>query len=977
MMRRHWLISFLALALATPALAAPPAATARTGANVPTPTLDTTRAVEVRNVTLDWGAGKIVLDSGILVPAAHREGRSRDAELVFVGEGRLQAPAPDPIEAAQLELFTGAAALDVGFERAVLVLPGAGPRVLARGTAVGATRATGAAEVWDSWQRGPYRRLLGVESTLFGAALGDPWSTPAFAGWFAGAERGDLVAVVDPTAGEQVTVGQFVPLELTDREQRSARRELHREQRRGRLLGVTLDQLGSFDTWMSTSLRRDGEPRAGFAPLVAEHFALEVDLGRPEGNLAATARVRLRRASATTAPRVVTLQLHGDLVVSAVAVDGAPVAYVRDGDAVTLEVPSGAGEGKPLEVAVTYAGQILVERQGRAYSLRDTMAWFPRPAELQPATYDVRIEWPERLTLVASGERTGSGVAPDRRWERRRLDVPVLAFGIELGAFDEVAPEVEGRVPVRLYLDRQGKGLTRELRREIVDTAAQSLAFYEETFGPYPFGSLSLVTGDQLYSQALPGVINLSTLMMSDLGWVGLVLGLPDRKTVVAHEVAHQWWGHQVGWKSYRDIWIAEALATYSSLVFAREKLDLTTIVGPTAGWEEALSRWRDDDRPVEAVGPLVLGARLDSTRTGDAYEAIVYRKGAVVLDMLSTRFGEEGFLAMLKGVVGAAKGRVISTAQLLDLFERLSGSDLDAFAERLVYSTGLPEVYYDVAFEKLADGGWRIHGEARQQLPYRFRYRAVRDGDVWDVRREVVAAAAGPLQMVVPIRVPVLNPEGPKLRRGEDANGTQEGHLIIQAERTAIDMKLDYEPKELWLDPDDRVFARFWNARRAPRRMAFYEALDLAAIGRGEEAERRMREALTLPAGVDDEDDGRQTQRELEGRVHLELARLALDRGDEAAAERELAQARERFSSTSPWREDVDLLELRLAVRRGAYADAARRLSKAVLRRGDLDATEAWVLLAIAAKESGDEKGLVAAREVAARRGADLSALD
>ena len=953
------------------AVAAPVAAATLPAAALPP--LDLGRAVAVDGVTVNWEMGTLELLDGILVPAPSRPQRPEGAELLFVGHGRLHATPPNATEAGQLELFSGGRELDVDFTEAVLVSPTAGPRLLGRGKPLGEGRqATAAQGLWQRWQGGPYRRLLGVESTLFGAALGDPWKSSAFVGLLRGGERGDVVAVVDPSAGEQVTIGQFVPIELTRREEKAAQRLLHREQRQGRLLGVSLEQLGRFDTWMSTSLSRDGKPRAGFEPVTIEHYEIDVSLGRPEGNLRGAAKLRLQPAHPTLTPKVVTLQLHGDLVVDAVRVDGAAAEFVRDGDEITVALPAREAPAA-FTLEVSYAGQLLQEREGRAYSLRDALAWYPRTEELYPATWDVRLEWPARLTLVASGQRADGGERDGRRWERRTIATPAFAFGVELGNFDEVAAE-GSRVPVRLYLDRDGKTLIpRETRREIVDTAADALAYFEERFGPYPFGSLSLVTSDQPYSQAMPGVITLSHLMMADFGGLEALLGLSDRKAVVAHEVAHQWWGHQVGWASYRDVWISEAVANFAALAYARERLDLTEIVGPTAGWEDVLTAWRDDDRPLEAVGPIVLGPRLDSTKAPDAYQAIVYQKGAVVLDMLTQRFGEATFLEMLGRVAATARGKQVSTESFLAMLESLGGTELDTFAERFVYGTGLPEVYYEAQFSPLADGRWRIQGEARLQQPYRFRYRAVRDGDTWDVRREQVVDASSPFEIVVPFKVPVLMADGPEPGRGEDANAILEGRLVVQGERTAIDMEIDHEPKELWLDPDHRVFGRFWNARRSPRRMAFYEALDLAALGKPAEAEERLAAALALPLG---DDDDRGAARRLDARIQLELARLALDRGDDAAAAERLRLARDGFSSTSPWRADIELLELRSEVRRGDHADAAKRLAKTVRTPG-LDSTEAYVLLAIAAKQSGRAADLVRAREVAAARGADLSALD
>ena len=102
------------------------------------------------------------------------------------------------------------------------------------------------------------------------------------------------------------------------------------------------------------------------------------------------------------------------------------------------------------------------------------------------------------------------------------------------------------------------------------------------------------------------------------------------------HEVAHQWWGNVVGWSSYRDQWIDEGLANYLALLFAdSQKIP-----------EHKLRLWLDRYRkrmvekdsneivPAE-IGSLDLGFRLDSSRTPEGFELLVYGKGAWVFHML------------------------------------------------------------------------------------------------------------------------------------------------------------------------------------------------------------------------------------------------------------------------------------------------------------------------------------------------------
>ena len=86
--------------------------------------------------------------------------------------------------------------------------------------------------------------------------------------------------------------------------------------------------------------------------------------------------------------------------------------------------------------------------------------------------------------------------------------------------------------------------------------------------------------------------------MLNDLGVWNRFFGVEDRRLVVAHEVAHQWWGDQVGWTSYRDQWISEAMASYAALLFGKERLgDKYSGVDLTAGWRSELTAHLPDGR--------------------------------------------------------------------------------------------------------------------------------------------------------------------------------------------------------------------------------------------------------------------------------------------------------------------------------------------------------------------------------------------
>src|SRR6185295_16192570 len=178
-----------------------------------------------------------------------------------------------------------------------------------------------AGEVYARWKGSPERKLLNVDAAELRDTVGDASYQGFFAAWFHGEELGDFLYLVEPDAQEQVTLGHFVPLEATEKEKRKILRQLNRERRRGRLIGVELEDLGQWDTWLSASLRgRDGAVIPGRESFEPEKYTLDVTLA--ERGLQLTGRARLDLKPAVRGARTVALRLNSDLQVGKVT-DGA------------------------------------------------------------------------------------------------------------------------------------------------------------------------------------------------------------------------------------------------------------------------------------------------------------------------------------------------------------------------------------------------------------------------------------------------------------------------------------------------------------------------------------------------------------------------------------------------------------------------------------------------------------------------------
>ncbi len=989
------LVASSATAASPAAAAASPAAAAALVEAISTARLDPERAVEVGNLTLKIGMALFKVDRGTFFPATPVG--DRIVEMVFEGQARLVLEPPDDIEGGQLELFTGSPNLEEEISEAVLAITvdAAVDSIYARPPSADVDPASRsrAEEIFDRWKERPERRLLGVETAILGDALGDPFYESYFAGWFRGEELGEFLYLFEPDAAEQITLGQFVTLDATAKEKRKLARQLDRAQRKGRLIGISVEDLGQWDTWLSASLtNKDGVPRPAVRAFEPQRYVLDLTLTDAKLELQGRARLELRAVSSVG--RVVMLDIHPDLTIrTARAEDGRELYFHQSQGDVLVALPQAPPQDDVFAIELEYSGHLIDKVDSKTWALRSPTHWYPHAGTFDLATYDVAFHWPEKLDLVAGGQRVDGGVEDGgRHFERRRLDHPTFAFSFEVGKFRTLTGAA-GHVTVTLALDPLAQSLVdKKDREELLAAVIDAVVYFEEIFGPYPLDELVVTTAPRDYSQSFLGFVTLSHLSISETNLLTLLLGLEDRRTVIAHEIAHQWWGHMVAWRSYRDQWISEAMANYAAVLYARNRLRKEgelLLIGPTTGWQNALTRTTADGRPIESLGPLVLGERLESSRSGDAYQAIVYKKGAVVLDMLSRYFREEDFLKMLRRLVEFVSFRPISTPVFVDLIERLSGQNLDGFAEQFIYGTGLPEIYYTYAFEEEGDKWW-IKGVARQESPYRYRYRVVEgpDGALDVVRDRLDQIEVADSVLVVPVEIAVFNPNGDtRKHKGLDprvaGNAMITTHLLLRGESSDIRIPLDYEPKELWLDRKREVFGRFFNEHRHPKRMLYFQGLDQSAAGRLDEAEALYRKALAAATFAGpayafslDESDIKVRRRALDARIQLQLIRLYLDQDRPADAGAAFDALRKLLTNSIRYAigGQVKTLEARLAIRAGEHERAYKLLRKALRRRGR--STERLLLLAIAARETGHDDEFQAAVETASERGADVSLL-
>ena len=949
-------------------------------------------AIEVKDIHAEIGLASLYLDEGILFLADPIAGRS--VEMVFLGSGRLSAVPPDPVEKGQLELFTGEERLNASFQQAILVVPGdaAAEALLSdrKAAAVPTKIRSQAKELFDHWRSSPERRHISPNGPLLLDALGDPAMSSYFVGWFHDADRGDFLYMVEPDEFEQITLGQFVPMELTRLERWKIRGTIHNEQRRGRFIGMGIADLGTWDTWLSASmLDAEGAPAPAASPYEPLHYTIDATLDK---KLKISGKTTIRLRAEVGDRRGVRMALFPDLQVTSTRDgNGQPLAFLQELGDLTIALPQGLAAGSELDVVIEFAGRILERTDSKTFALLSTAAWYPRVGTIDRATYDVTLRYPTKFDLLGSGRRIE--YEPERGGvtrERRVFELPSPDFSFEIGDF-QIEEIRSGEVTITVAFDRQSKQLGEAIRQQILDTVRESFEFYSEHYGPYPLDHMTVVTAPRSFSQGFFGFVTLSDDAMHSWGLLGLLLGVEDRRTIIAHEIAHQWWGNVIGWRSYRDQWLSEAMANHAALLFARQRKEGGRRVsrGPLTGAKRALLRTMDDGRTVESLGPLVLGLRLNSSRHEDAYNPIVYQKGAMVLDMLSRMFREEVFLEMLRRLIQAGETQ-LSTEEFLAAIQHMSGVNLDTFGRQFIYGTGLPQIDYTFEIVERSPGTWEVRGESKPRAPYRVEYEVVKSSSGFDVvRNSLTEMNIDDLEMMLPFTILA------KPHAGESEDPEEQlflsGRIGIKGSTSTFSVETEYEPLDFWFDRDGEALATFSCETRYPKRVLLRRGRTLAVAGSWDEAEATYRAALASPdrRNTAEEKQGEPKEEEETGEpseaslardveLHLLLADLYLDQGREQDAIQAIAIAEELGKSKRiAWERDMERLQNRMALRKGEYNRVYRQLRRIVYHDLSHTTTENLLFLAVAAREQGHRLEAERALQFAQERGANVSLLE
>jgi hypothetical protein len=495
------------------------------------------------------------------------------------------------------------------------------------------------------------------------------------------------------------------------------------------------------EVWVSLKRTDGSEGMIGERRIDMKRVEAEIDLrehdGREllprstEGDLAKL-RITMSFTPLVDGPQALQLIVSSTAKVNAVSsADGKPASFIRahfgdlyatidkdvyDGSLVVfLPAPLKAGEEQSL----------TVEYEVEMFNYRGGRSWYPTLPESLNDLHTARLSFihPKKFLIRSLGREVSSsteGAYATTVWETTG---PTKMVGFSFGSgYKEETIQVEDG-PEVVVIGKESGATSGNMIRNVAIDLANSLRFYEWFFDtPLPTRKVYAARIGSYHGQAFEGFIHLSnvTFDMETSGTAELFR---------AHEAAHQYWGHMVGWKTYRDQWLSEGLAEYSAMIFLEatmnkgkyfeEILDVY-FEEQLGGRSKEMSRF---SRPWlqlryqdvrDQLGPIGVGYRASTYRVPSGYSVQAYNKGAMVFHMLrmllrTATGNDDMFRAVLKDFLQTYAGQPVSTADFAGILGKHVPGDWSWFFNQWVYGTDIPTYSWDYSIANQPGGQYQL----------------------------------------------------------------------------------------------------------------------------------------------------------------------------------------------------------------------------------------------------------------------------
>ncbi|MBE9012820.1 M1 family metallopeptidase, partial [Pseudanabaenaceae cyanobacterium LEGE 13415] len=439
-------------------------------------------------------------------------------------------------------------------------------------------------------------------------------------------------------------------------------------------------------------------------PGQVEHIFLNLILDIPNQSYQGTCTIRLNPIR----NGIDRLTLDAvNLNIEAVNINDVPQSFEYDGEQLQIQLKQPTKIGEKIELAIAYHVEkpqrglyfiaptqdypnkpIQVWTQGED---EDSRFWFPcfdYPGQL--ATSEIRVEIPKPFTAISNGELIATEDRENTQifhWYQREIH-PTYLMTLAIGDFAELRDDWQGK-PVTYYVE---KGREEQARLSMGKTP-QMIEFFSQKYGyPYAFPKYAQVCVDDFI---FGGMENTSTTLLTDRCLIDQRAAIDNRNTesLVAHELAHQWFGDLVVIKHWSHAWVKEGMASYAEVMWIEEEYGreeaLYYLLGQAREYlDEDASRYRRS---------LVTHVYREAI---ELYDRHIYEKGSCVYHMIRAELGDELFYSAIATFLNDNAHRTVETIDLLRAIEKATGRNLTFLFDQYVYRGGHPDFKVNYAWD-------------------------------------------------------------------------------------------------------------------------------------------------------------------------------------------------------------------------------------------------------------------------------------
>lgn len=452
-------------------------------------------------------------------------------------------------------------------------------------------------------------------------------------------------------------------------------------------------------------------------PVDVQHYRFEIGLEDETDTIRGRTAIDMQFLQPTDqlVLDLVSLNSGKGMILDRVIYNGNTIPAAHRNDSLIITLPRPAQTGEKMTFTVSYKGIpsdgliISKNKYGHRTFFSDNWPnrahhWIPcvdDPAD--KAAVEFLVTAPAHYQVVSNGllEKEADLPGGKTKLTHWKEEVPLPTKVMVIGAADFAVYEAGrmGSVPVTNWVFPENK----EQSLKDYAPATPILAFFSDYIGPYPYRKLANVQSKTIFG----GMENASAIFYFE----NSVNGRQDQEGLIAHEIAHQWFGNMATEKSFAHLWLSEGFATYMTIYYMEKKYGADTARQMRAeDRQQVIAFAESSDRPVvDSLSPSMSLLNANS-----------YQKGGWVLHMLRRQIGDAAFQKGIRQYYAQYAGKNAETGDLQRVMEKVSAKDLSGFFRQWLFIPGVPRLDMQWSY-RTQDNTISLTIKQLQPTPFRF----------------------------------------------------------------------------------------------------------------------------------------------------------------------------------------------------------------------------------------------------------------